>query len=136
MWFFFNMIDVAGIAAYVLWTPKNTQWNETKPYGRRLFLQQLGRSLVDPHLNQCSRNPYAVQRNVRLAMQSLGFSIINPITTASGVSGKQRCHLCPRVRDKKLLCNVLSVIFLVVQIITGSFVNLVLNRLMDIRRNR
>ena len=102
MSFFFNMIDVAGIAAYVLWTTKNTQWNDNKPYRRRLFLQQLRRSLVDPHLNQRYQNPYAVQRNVRLAMQSLGLSITSPITTRTGVSGKQRCHLCSRLHDRKV----------------------------------
>ena len=62
MTFFFNMIDVAGIAAYVIWTTKNPQWNNNKRHRRRIFLQQLGRSLVDSYLNQRSKNPQAVQQ--------------------------------------------------------------------------
>ena len=32
MSFFFNMIDVASVAAYILWTTKNSHWNDTKKY--------------------------------------------------------------------------------------------------------
>jgi Transposase IS4 len=38
MTFFFNMIDVAGIAASVVWITKNPSWNEDKSHRRRLFL--------------------------------------------------------------------------------------------------
>ena len=62
MTFFFNMIDVAGIAAYVIWRTKNPQWNNNKRHRRRIFLQQLGRSVVDSYLNQRSKNPQAVQQ--------------------------------------------------------------------------
>ncbi|CAF2332905.1 unnamed protein product [Rotaria sp. Silwood2] len=38
MTFFFNVLDVGGIAAFVVWITKNPQWNERKRHRRRLFL--------------------------------------------------------------------------------------------------
>ena len=102
MSFFFNMIDAASVAAYILWMTKNPQWNDAKKYRRRLFLEQLGRGLIDAHLNQHCQNPHALQQKVRWAMQSLGLSITSPISTTSGTNERQRCHICPRSRDKKV----------------------------------
>ena len=103
MTFFFNMIGVAGIAAFVVWITKNPSWNENKSHRLRLFLQQLGRSLVDSHLRQRRQNPAAIQRNVRLAMQNLGFVVDNSTAVVSKAGVRQRCHLCPRVRDRKVV---------------------------------
>jgi hypothetical protein len=104
MTFFFNIIDIAGLAAFVLWTTKSPQWNEGKLHRRRLFLQQLGRSLVEAHLNERCQNPQAIQRNVRLAMQAIGLSIAGSVPAAvSKASGKQRCRLCSRERDRKVV---------------------------------
>ena len=62
--FFFNMIDVTSVASYILWTTKSPQWNDTKKYGSRSFLQQLGNGLIDAHLNQRYQNPHTLQRKV------------------------------------------------------------------------
>lgn len=99
---FFNIIDVAGIAAFIIWTTKNPQWNDNKRCRRRIFLQQLGRSLVDAHLNQRRQNPYAFQRGVRLAMSILDTTIASPVKTKSADGKRRRCHLCPRQRDRKV----------------------------------
>ena len=64
----FNMIDVAGIAPFVIWITKNPVRNKNKSHRRRLFLQEWARSLVDSHLSQRRQNAAAVQRNVRLAL--------------------------------------------------------------------
>ena len=101
MTFFFNMIDVAGIAAYVIWRTKNPQWNNNKRHRRRIFLQQLGRSLVNPYLNQRSKTPQAVQQGARLAMSNIGILMARPVNTRSASTGRQRCNVCPRKRDKK-----------------------------------
>jgi hypothetical protein len=42
MTFFFNIVDVGGVAAFLIWVRKNPQWNEGKTHRRRLFLLQLG----------------------------------------------------------------------------------------------
>ena len=102
MTFFFNMIDVAAIAVYVIWTRKNPEWNDNKQYRRRIFLQQLSRSLVDSHVNRRSQNPYAVQRGTRLAMSNIGISMARPVNTTSTRAGRQRCHICPSKRDRKV----------------------------------
>ena len=56
MTFFFNIIDVACVVAYVLWTTKYPQSNNSKRHRRRLFIEQLGRDLVDPQLNKRCQN--------------------------------------------------------------------------------
>ena len=52
MTFFFNLIDVSGIAAFVIWISKVPQWNEGKRHRRRLFLIQLGHELVELYLDR------------------------------------------------------------------------------------
>jgi len=76
----FNLIDVASVVVYIIWATKNCHWNNNKLYRRRLFLRQLGRSLVDPHLNKYCQNTCAIQRGVWLALCSLGLSIVHHTT--------------------------------------------------------
>jgi len=96
------MVDVAGVAAFIIWTKKIAQWNDNKLYRRRLFLQQVGRGLVDNRLNQRCQGPRAIQGGVRLAMHSLGLSMTCQTTIASKAGGRRRCYLCPRSRDRKI----------------------------------
>ncbi len=63
MTFFFNMVDVAGISAFIVWISKNSQWNDRKRHRQRLFLLQLGHDLVNDHLNRRRQQPQAMQRN-------------------------------------------------------------------------
>lgn len=49
--FFMNMLDVAGVAALVIWLARFPQWNVAKKFRRRLFLQDLGESLVEVQLH-------------------------------------------------------------------------------------
>ena len=103
MTFFFNMLDIAGIAAFVIWLARNPNWNDGKLHRRRLFLHQLGRSLIDAHLNRRSQNKKSMQRNVKLAMQTIGLPITSSVADdASGRPKKQRCRLCTRASDRKV----------------------------------
>jgi hypothetical protein len=43
---FYGMMDIATINALLVWKAKNPQWNRNKRYQRRLFLEELGLSLV------------------------------------------------------------------------------------------
>ncbi len=43
---FFNMVDISTYNAYVLFTAANPSWNQAKLFRRRLFLEELGNSLV------------------------------------------------------------------------------------------
>ncbi|KAJ8393021.1 hypothetical protein AAFF_G00069250 [Aldrovandia affinis] len=48
----YNILDVSAYNAFVVWTEINPGWNNGKFNKRRLFLQELGRALVNPHIEQ------------------------------------------------------------------------------------
>ncbi|CAF1447770.1 unnamed protein product, partial [Rotaria sordida] len=52
---FYGMIDIAGINALIIWKEKYPDWNQNKGYKRRLFLEELGMSLVSPLLDYRSK---------------------------------------------------------------------------------
>ena len=66
--FFFNIIDVSVIAAFVVWTAKNVHWNERKSHRRRLFVMELGYDLLQSHLDRRVHQAEALQNNVRLVL--------------------------------------------------------------------
>ena len=68
---FFNTIDIVGIAAFLILSGKNTQWEQGKTHRRRLFLLQLGFELVEAHVLRRQQQPQSMQKNVRLAMQAI-----------------------------------------------------------------
>lgn len=48
---FCNMLDVSGVNAFVLFTSLNPEWNiSKKKFRRRLFLIEVGKSLVRPYI--------------------------------------------------------------------------------------
>lgn len=107
MTIFFNVVDCAAVAAYVVWTAAYPDWNANKRYRRRLFLKELGFAMVDEELQRRSQNPQAMQRQVKLAFESLGRAnprVSNPVQAAAKqpASRRQRCQLCPRGSDKKV----------------------------------
>jgi hypothetical protein len=112
MTFFFNIIDVGALAAFIVWVTKNPQWNEKKCYRRRIFLMELGYDLIQSQLDRRQHQPQALQKGVRIAIQAIGLTIAasQPNTVSTAIA-KQRCHLCPRERDRKVVthcssCNI------------------------------
>ncbi|KAL7381175.1 hypothetical protein ABVT39_001510 [Epinephelus coioides] len=49
---FFNILNVSVYNAFVLWSEIHTAWNQGKKNRRRLFMEELGRQLVIPHINR------------------------------------------------------------------------------------
>ncbi|KRX31322.1 hypothetical protein T06_14533, partial [Trichinella sp. T6] len=47
---FYNIIDVSAYNAYVLWTEKHPTWNARRLHKRRLFVEELGKALVQPEM--------------------------------------------------------------------------------------
>ncbi|KRZ81405.1 PiggyBac transposable element-derived protein 4, partial [Trichinella sp. T8] len=47
---FYNIIDVYAYNAYVLWTEKHPAWNVGRLHKRRLFVEELGKTLVQPEM--------------------------------------------------------------------------------------
>ena len=55
---FYNMLDVSGVAAFIIWFSLNADWTQQNASGRcTMFLQELGQTLTDEHLTACMQNP-------------------------------------------------------------------------------
>ena len=47
---FFDMLDISAYNAFVIWRAQSPEWNRGKLQKRRLFLEELGKKLVRPHI--------------------------------------------------------------------------------------
>jgi len=102
MTLFFNVIDVAGIAALVIWLSLNPEWKTTNPRGRRReFLQELSHTLTEEHIASRSQNPRVLQANVKLALNLLGKLHREQRPPIQVQPGRKRCMICPRSVDRK-----------------------------------
>ncbi|GLD56432.1 piggyBac transposable element-derived protein 4-like protein [Lates japonicus] len=54
---FYNMIDVSAYNAFVIWTEIFPDWNVSKLYKRCIFLEELGKALVTPHIQRRQHLP-------------------------------------------------------------------------------
>ena len=51
---FFNMLDVAGVATFIIWISLNPDWSFNDRQGRcRKFLKQLGQELTNDYIQGC-----------------------------------------------------------------------------------
>ncbi|KRZ01727.1 PiggyBac transposable element-derived protein 4 [Trichinella zimbabwensis] len=51
---FYNIIDVSANNGYLLWTHCNPEWNASKMYRRRLYLEELGKASTNSSLEVAS----------------------------------------------------------------------------------
>ena len=63
---FYDMIDIAGINALVIWKEKNPNWNINKRPKRRSFLDELEISLVSPLLDFLSKASTNLHTNIQM----------------------------------------------------------------------
>ena len=113
---FFNMLDVAGVASYIVWMANNPQWMQTNKNGRRrAYLMELGKSLVIPHLTRRSQTPQLVS-SVRSVIDVVQKQLTGPRDQPPALGNapevayggarqeakRKRCHLCDRTADKKV----------------------------------
>jgi len=54
---FFDMLDISAYNAFVIWMALNPEWNRGKLQKRRLFLEDLGKALVRPQIEERQRVP-------------------------------------------------------------------------------
>lgn len=104
MAFFFNLIDISGIAAFVVWLSQNPNWKGRKQYKRRLFLQELGLELVRPLILRRQQNSARLPRNIVNAMECLVGPVAQPAAAGGSNTSEhtlQRCYLCSRKKDRK-----------------------------------
>ena len=94
---FFNMLDVGGIAALLLWTASNPNWNKNQHQKRRKFLKELAFDLVSDQLRRRFENPRVLQKGVKLAFVALGYqkSPTSSLQDSSLLTSRRRCAVCP-----------------------------------------
>ena len=70
---FFNMLDVAGVAAFIIWISRNPNWFFNDWQGRRQkFLKQLGQELTNDYIQVCTQTQSCLKSNVRNALKMIG----------------------------------------------------------------
>lgn len=106
---FFNIIDVAGIAAFIIHIYNNQQL--TRQRCHRSFLSHLGKQLVHSHIQNRIQNPQAIQKNAKESLRLLGYTAAGHTDERIEQSvARRRCVLCPREVDRKIktmytVCN-------------------------------
>ena len=92
---FGNCIDVGAVAAFVCWVAKFPEWKSSEgKRRRRIFLWDVGESLVLPHIQVRSAN-LSLLRHIRTAMKMVGAELPNPEQPDTGGSDgkRKRCYL-------------------------------------------
>ncbi|XP_050512449.1 piggyBac transposable element-derived protein 4-like [Diabrotica virgifera virgifera] len=108
---FYNMLDISAYNAFILWTSINPQWNTNKLTKRRIFLEELGKTLVKPlilsrkNLPRTRDSQELVKRTRAETSRQDGNSsepsIDNPTTPAK----RARCKFCSKSDNKtNILC--------------------------------
>lgn len=95
---FYNMIDVSAYNGFVLWCQINPQWNAGKLTKRRIFLEELGRSLVEPYVQNRSRMPHC--ENAKRVVSQIQAEKSNTIEV-NITKKRKRCDFCPSSNDNK-----------------------------------
>lgn len=78
MLIFFNMIDVAALAAYRLFELDNPAWNTNKIDKRKIFLKELAYELAQNYLEERAKRPN-IPKATKIAMDLIGFKPKEPV---------------------------------------------------------
>ena len=97
---FMNVLDVAGVAAYIVWMEQRPQWSN-KSNKRYLFLSCLGDMLILPQQQRRLENPRALQAAPKLALQLLGFNLNTHVAQMESTSVQGRCHSVQETETEK-----------------------------------
>ena len=93
---------------------KNPQWNQNIKHKRRLFLEELGMTLVSHQLDFRSKNSKFLNTDIQSALAIVGYPVIKRnisiINDNSAQAKRNRCSFCERSKDKKTStqCSVCS----------------------------
>ncbi|GFN91821.1 PiggyBac transposable element-derived protein 4 [Plakobranchus ocellatus] len=103
--FFFNLLDVAGVASFVIWTLQNPLWKENKKHKRRLFLEEMSEQLVIPQIQRRVGAGH-VHKSVLLSAELCGVTApasapVPAQQEEEETAKKKRCVLCGKKKDRK-----------------------------------
>ena len=105
---FYNCLNLAGINSFVIFCCRFPQFELGKSHRRRLFLKELGRSLLQPWLRIRAMTS-GLHSEQLVALKSLGhISRTQEVSTRSQPrmqSKRKRCAFCPYKDDRKPLKN-------------------------------
>ncbi|XP_070607652.1 piggyBac transposable element-derived protein 4-like, partial [Erythrolamprus reginae] len=101
---FYNIIDVSAYNSFVLWSDIDPNWNKKRLHKRRLFLEELGMSLIQPYLEARKYQPRCEEAlAIMQATQQHAQEETNPTPSTSSTPStkRRRCGLCPSSNDNK-----------------------------------
>ncbi|KAL2087173.1 hypothetical protein ACEWY4_018232 [Coilia grayii] len=100
---FYNMIDVSAYNAFVIWSEIFPEWNAAKLFKRHMFLEELGKALVVPHIQrrQCMPRTPTAAATVRKIQESASPSTPVREVSAGGKRKRKRCQVCKPSDDMK-----------------------------------
>uniref|UniRef100_A0A3P8SVH4 PiggyBac transposable element-derived protein domain-containing protein n=1 Tax=Amphiprion percula TaxID=161767 RepID=A0A3P8SVH4_AMPPE len=99
---FYNLLDVSAYNAFVLWKAIHPEWEFSKTYQRRVFLEELGHMLVSPEI---ARRPCPPRSTAAAAIVS---GIQQPETELDPQPTskmRRRCELCTSRRRTASTCS-------------------------------
>jgi len=110
---FYNIIDISAYNAFILWTSVDEKWNSNKLYKRRIFLEQLGYSLIEPHIASRTYMPRTDESRktvncIQTQYKKSRDDVTDIHTVEARVPKRARCRFCEPKNDNKtnVLCSV------------------------------
>ena len=97
---FLNLLDICAHNAYIVWRDLHPEWQANRNDKRRVFLLDLGKSLVMPQIRE--RDRAGLHRPILRAIAAATGQFDPPAPeAAAALSPRARCEICGRSRDKK-----------------------------------
>lgn len=101
---FMDLVDIAALNAYIIWTSKYPNWKINDRSRRQLFIRELGVELIRSNVilrqSVISNHHYHITYSFELFNKLVG--IPQPsVSSCDDVTNKARCFFCMRNKDRK-----------------------------------
>lgn len=104
---FCNMLDIAALNAYIIYTELYPDWNRNRNYKRRLFLAALSKDLIRPLVQRRVSIP-TLKQSTKASISMCGLvpplPVAAPLVAPEGDRG--RCLLCPTRKQIRPTCSI------------------------------
>lgn len=103
---FHHVIDVSLYNGYVLWTAVDPGWQQGKSYRRRLYIEEVGETLVKPQMAKRERLPRP-SLIAELLKHAQGAASAGPSAGPSAAiksKGRRQCEFCAENRRVVTTC--------------------------------
>nr|XP_033472352.1 piggyBac transposable element-derived protein 4-like [Epinephelus lanceolatus]XP_033472354.1 piggyBac transposable element-derived protein 4-like [Epinephelus lanceolatus] len=101
---FCNILDVSSYNAFILFVAVDPSWNQRKLFRRRLFLEELGKSLVAPMMARRRRMP-RTPAAATLVAQIQGQETEPAAAEAGPLKRRKQCTFCTQQRKVWTQCS-------------------------------